>query len=272
MRCLSLDVGDKTVGVAVSDPLGFTAQGVKTIQRTSNKNDVKEIGDLISKYEISKLIIGLPKNMNGTEGERCGIVRKFAEKILAAYPDVEQIFWDERLSTVAAEKSLIAADVSRKKRKKVIDKMAAVYILQGYLDSLAFNREEKNLMAKEKNLIDEEIDFDEEFGDVVVEMTDEEGNSYFYTEEMIIPVGNDNYALLVEIKEHDHEHCDHHHEHEHEACGCGCEEGDVIIAKIVKDENGEDIYVEPTDEEFELVQKAYEEMMEEDFDDEEDVK
>ena len=136
MRCLSLDVGDKTVGVAVSDPLGLTAQGVKTIQRTSNKNDVKAIGELISEYEVTKLVIGLPKNMNGTEGERCEIVRKFATKILAAYPDVEQIFWDERLSTVAAEKSLIAADVSRKKRKKVIDKMAAVYILQGYLDSV----------------------------------------------------------------------------------------------------------------------------------------
>ena len=147
MRCLSLDVGDKTVGIAVSDPLGLTAQGVKTILRTSNKNDVKEIGDLISKYEISKLIIGLPKNMNGTEGERCEIVRKFAAKILAAYPDVEQIFWDERLSTVAAEKSLIAADVSRKKRKKVIDKMAAVYILQGYLDSCSI-RNEKILLEE----------------------------------------------------------------------------------------------------------------------------
>ena len=147
MRCLSLDVGDKTVGIAVSDPLGLTAQGVKTILRTSNKNDVKEIGDLISKYEVSKLIIGLPKNMNGTEGERCEIVRKFAAKILAAYPDVEQIFWDERLSTVAAEKSLIAADVSRKKRKKVIDKMAAVYILQGYLDSCSI-RNEKILLEE----------------------------------------------------------------------------------------------------------------------------
>lgn len=129
-------------------------------------------------------------------------------------------------------------------------------------------------MAKKKNIeenvIDEEIldeNFDDEdFGDVVVEMTDEDGNSYYYTEEMIIPVGDDNYALLVEI--HDHEHCDceeGEHEHEHEGCGCGCEDGDVIIAKIVTDENGEDIYVEPTDEEFELVQKAYEEMID-DFD------
>ncbi|MBQ7630175.1 MAG: Holliday junction resolvase RuvX [Selenomonadaceae bacterium] len=139
MRCLSLDVGDKTIGIAVSDPLGLTAQGVKTISRTSIKNDIKELGELIKEFEVDKLIIGLPKNMNGTEGERCEIVRKFAAKILAAYPEVEQIFWDERLSTVAAEKSLIAADVSRKKRKKIIDKMAAVYILQGYLDSVFTN-------------------------------------------------------------------------------------------------------------------------------------
>ena len=141
MRCLSLDVGDKTVGIAVSDPLGLTAQGVKTISRTSIKNDIKELGELIKEFEVDKLIIGLPKNMNGTEGERCEIVRKFAAKILAAYPEVEQIFWDERLSTVAAEKSLIAADVSRKKRKKIIDKMAAVYILQGYLDGLSIRNE-----------------------------------------------------------------------------------------------------------------------------------
>ena len=137
MRCLSLDVGDKTVGIAVSDPLGLTAQGVKTIRRTSIKNDFIELGNLISEYEVDTLVIGWPKNMNGTEGERCELVRNFAKKLKETFPTVRQIFWDERLSTVAAEKSLIAADVSRKKRKKVIDKMAAVYILQGYLDSLS---------------------------------------------------------------------------------------------------------------------------------------
>ena len=137
MRCLSLDIGDKTIGIAVSDPLGLTAQGIKTIRRTSNKTDLKELGELIAAYEVDTLVIGLPKHMNGTEGERCELVRKFAAKILDAYPEVKQIFWDERLSTVAAEKSLIAADVSRKKRRKVIDKMAAVYILQGYLDGVS---------------------------------------------------------------------------------------------------------------------------------------
>ncbi len=137
MRCLSLDVGDKTIGVAVSDPLGWTAQGVKTIQRISNKADIRELGNLISEYDATTLVIGLPKNMNGTEGERCELVRNFAAKIGEAYPKIKQVFWDERLSTVAMEKSLLEADLSRRKRKKVIDKMAAVYILQGYLDSLA---------------------------------------------------------------------------------------------------------------------------------------
>ena len=145
MRSLALDVGDKTIGIAASDPLGLTAQGVKTIRRTSIKNDLKELGEIISEFDAKILVIGLPKNMNGTEGERCEIVRDFAEKIKNHFPNLKQIFWDERLSTVAAEKFLIgAADVSRKKRKKVIDKMAAVYILQGFLDSKVGKEENFN--------------------------------------------------------------------------------------------------------------------------------
>ena len=136
MRALALDVGDKTIGVAAADLLGLTAQGITTIQRASNREDLRRLGEIIAQYDAEKIIVGLPKNMNGTEGERCEIVRKFAEKIAAAFPSVEIIFWDERLSTVAAEKFLVgSADVSRAKRKKVIDKLAAVYILQGWLDS-----------------------------------------------------------------------------------------------------------------------------------------
>ena len=135
MRALALDIGDKTIGVAASDLLCITAQGVETIRRTSDKNDLKRLSELVAQYEVTTFVIGLPKNMDGTEGTRCELVKKFASKICAAFPEVNQIFWDERLSTVAAAKNLIAADVSRKKRKKVIDKMAAVYILQGWLDS-----------------------------------------------------------------------------------------------------------------------------------------
>jgi len=136
VRALALDIGDKTIGVAASDLLGITAQGVETIRRTSNKDDLKRLGELLTQYEATTFVIGLPKNMDGSEGTRCELVKKFAAKICAAFPDVQQIFWDERLSTVAASRSLIEADLSRKKRKKVIDKMAAVYILQGWLDSV----------------------------------------------------------------------------------------------------------------------------------------
>ena len=123
-----MDVGDKTIGIAASDLLGLTAQGIKTIRRTSIKSDLAELGKIISELEVEVLVIGLPKNMNGTEGERCEVVRNFAEKVQKTFPTVRQVFWDERLL-------ISAADVSRQKRKKVIDKMAAVYILQGYLDS-----------------------------------------------------------------------------------------------------------------------------------------
>ena len=136
-RILGLDVGDRTVGVATSDLLLMTAQGVETIRRETLEKDLSRLDELMREYDAVRLVVGLPRNMNGTEGDRCEIVRAFAEEIKKALPEADIIFWDERLSTVAAAKSLIQADVSRKKRKKVIDKMAAVFILQGYLDSLA---------------------------------------------------------------------------------------------------------------------------------------
>jgi len=140
-RCLALDIGDKTIGMAISDLLGITAQGLDTIHRQSNKEDIKSLGKIINDYDIGVLVIGLPKNMNGTEGDRCQLVRDFAKKIGNVYPNLEINFWDERLSTVAAEKSLIEADISRRKRKKVIDKMAAVHILQGFLDGFRMRGE-----------------------------------------------------------------------------------------------------------------------------------
>lgn len=135
MRILALDVGDKTIGIAVSDELMFTAQGVETIRRTYLEKDLKRLQELMQEYQTDTLLVGMPKNMNGTIGPRGELVKVFAEDVVKQIPGTKIIFWDERLSTVAATKSLIAADVSRAKRKKVIDKMAAVFILQGYLDS-----------------------------------------------------------------------------------------------------------------------------------------
>ena len=133
-RYLSLDVGDATIGIAVSDPLGITAQGVETIRRKDLSVDLARLVELMELYETRSLVIGLPRHMNGDQGERCEVVRGFAEEITKAVPDVEIEFWDERLSTVAASRTLLEADLSRRKRRKVIDKMAAVFILQGYLD------------------------------------------------------------------------------------------------------------------------------------------
>ena len=137
MRILGLDVGDKTIGIAVSDELMFTAQGVETIRRTSLEKDLNRLQELMQEYDTDTLLVGMPKNMNGTIGPRGELVKVFSEQVKEVIPETKIIFWDERLSTVAATKSLIAADVSRAKRKKVIDKMAAVFILQGYLDSKA---------------------------------------------------------------------------------------------------------------------------------------
>ncbi len=136
MRILALDLGDKTIGVAASDLLLITAQGVEVIRRTSLARDLERLKQLVAEYEVQTILIGLPKNMNGTIGPRGETTKQFGEKVEQAFPGVKVVLWDERLSTVAAERSLIAANVSRAKRKQVIDKMAAVFILQGYLDSL----------------------------------------------------------------------------------------------------------------------------------------
>lgn len=139
MRIMSLDVGSRTIGIACSDALLMTAQGIETIRRTSFEKDFNRLQELIAEYEVHELVVGMPKNMNGTKGERAEKTEEFVEKMKEVI-DLPVTYWDERLSTVMAERQLIAADVSRKKRKSVIDKMAAVVILQGYLDRLQFNK------------------------------------------------------------------------------------------------------------------------------------
>ncbi|NGP43460.1 Holliday junction resolvase RuvX [Bacillaceae bacterium SIJ1] len=136
MRWLGLDVGTKTIGVAVSDELGFTAQGVETIPSGDEQPNVsiKRLKELIELYQPSQIIVGDPKNMNGSTGPRAESIHRFAERI-ERKTGLPVVLWDERLTTVSAEQTLISADVSRKKRKQVIDKIAAVFILQSYLDA-----------------------------------------------------------------------------------------------------------------------------------------
>ncbi|ASA97868.1 MULTISPECIES: Holliday junction resolvase RuvX [Anoxybacillus] len=135
MRILGLDFGTKTLGVAVSDELGWTAQGIETIRIDEENGEYgfDRLRQLIEQYAVEEIVIGFPKNMNGTIGPRGEATQRFAEQVKQTF-SLPVVLWDERLSTMAAERMLIAADVSRKKRKKVIDKMAAVMILQSYLD------------------------------------------------------------------------------------------------------------------------------------------
>lgn len=136
MRILGLDVGQRTIGIAVSDPLGYTAQGVTTIKRTKKTEDIKELQKICDEYKVDTLVIGLPKNMNGTIGFAGEKITEFAEMIKEEI-SIDIQFWDERLTTVAAHRAMIEGDLSRAKRKKIVDKIAAQYILQGYLDRLS---------------------------------------------------------------------------------------------------------------------------------------
>ncbi|MBU9672854.1 Holliday junction resolvase RuvX [Planococcus sp. CP5-4] len=136
MRTMGLDVGSKTIGVAISDALGWTAQGIETVKidEANGQFGLERLGELIQEYKVTEAVVGYPKNMNNSIGPRAEASEKFAALLKEGY-DIPVVLWDERLTTMAAEKMLISADVSRKNRKKVIDKMAAVMILQGYLDS-----------------------------------------------------------------------------------------------------------------------------------------
>ena len=133
-RVLGLDIGERRIGVSISDALGITAQGLETIQRSELENDINRIAEIANKWKVGKIVVGLPKNMNGTLGPQAEKIKEFIQ-CLKQKVAIEVVFWDERLTTVAAERTLLEGNVSRKKRKGVIDKVAANMILQGYLDS-----------------------------------------------------------------------------------------------------------------------------------------
>ena len=135
---MGLDFGSVTVGVAISDGLLLTAQGIEVIKRKEEnklRRTLARIEELVNEYEVSKIVLGLPKNMDNSEGERALKTRDFAA-MLERRTGLEVVMWDERLTTVAAHNVMLEADMSRAKREKVVDKVAATFILQGYLDSL----------------------------------------------------------------------------------------------------------------------------------------
>ncbi len=141
MRILGLDFGSKTVGVAVSDELMLTAQGLEIVRRQSpNKlrQTLARIEQIVTEYQVERIVLGYPKNMNNTEGERCEKTKEFAQMLEPHRASV--VLWDERLTTVAADRHMMESGIRRENRKQYVDEIAAVFILQGYLDSLAFQK------------------------------------------------------------------------------------------------------------------------------------
>ncbi|MFZ5443633.1 MAG: Holliday junction resolvase RuvX [Myxococcota bacterium] len=134
MRALGLDLGTKTIGLAVTDELGLTAQGLPTHERKGLRRDLEALKERVAEYSVDRFVIGLPLNMDGTEGPRAEVTRKFGTALGDA-TGLPVIYWDERLTTVAAQRALLEGDVSRKKRREVIDQVAAVLILQGWMDA-----------------------------------------------------------------------------------------------------------------------------------------
>lgn len=146
MRIMGLDFGSKTVGVAVSDPLGITAQGLEIIRRKEEnklRRTYVRIEELIVEYQVEEIVLGLPKNMNATEGERAELTREFKDS-LERRTGLSVTLWDERLTTVAADRAMMEAGIRREHRKDYVDMIAASLILQGYLDRRAQNKEETN--------------------------------------------------------------------------------------------------------------------------------
>lgn len=143
MRIMGLDFGSKTVGVAVSDALGITAQGVEIVRRKSPdklRQTLARIDELAREYGVEELVLGYPKNMNGTEGERCEKTKEFKE-LLEKRTGLPVALWDERLTTVAADRSMMEAGLRRDERKEYVDEIAAVFILQGYMAAKAHQSE-----------------------------------------------------------------------------------------------------------------------------------
>jgi putative Holliday junction resolvase len=135
MRVVGLDIGEKRIGIAISDELGYTAQGIKVLNRSGLDDDLEVIKKLMVEEKASGVVVGLPKNMDGSLGDAAQKVLSFAKKMEESL-SVPVILWDERWTTAEATRLLVDADISRNKRRKVVDKLAAVLILQGYLDSL----------------------------------------------------------------------------------------------------------------------------------------
>lgn len=215
-RIVALDVGDRRIGIAVSDPLGFTAQPIETYTRVGYGPDVRHIAGIAKQYDTNYILCGLPRNMDGSQGFQTEKVREFASKLEEQGFLVE--YYDERMTTILAEDVLLEANMRREDRKKKVDMIAATMILQSYLDAQAAQR-----AANEED--------EEEYDDGILEMVDEDGKVIRFYLSATIPYANETYVLLS---------CA-------EAAG-DIEQDESFIMRVLEDDEGNSCYQSLEDE------------------------
>jgi putative Holliday junction resolvase len=243
-RIMGLDLGDKRIGVAVSDETGLIAQAADVIHRRSAPEDLEAINRLAARWQIGRIVVGLPINMNATVGPQAKKTMRFVQR-LRQITAVPVDMWDERLTSQAAERLMIEHQVRRAERRQRVDALAAALILQGYLDHqrVALHREETH-MAEDKEFFDPAIPEDD---DEIITLTDEEGREHEFVVVDVIEVTDQEYAILLPIDTDEDE------------------EAEAVILRLEKDDDGDDILVDiESEEEWERVAQAYEELLDQD--------
>ena len=228
VRILCLDVGDARIGVAVSDALGLTAQSVETIFTKGVTRDLERVEELLLKYDTRRVLVGLPLNMDSSEGPQALKARSFGTELEKRGYEVRYL--DERLTTKSAARVLIEADMSRKKRKQYIDRLAACYILQTMLDSGGWREKEKSNENLEDREMTENDNMKMEPLDVVT-LIDEDGKEVEFEHLLTLEHNGKTYICLAPVNEEDEE------------------DDELVILRLETDENGEDAYVTIEDEE-----------------------
>lgn len=239
-RIMALDVGDKWIGVAVSDETGLLARGLDPIRRQRLAQDLDALARLVDAWHIEQIVVGLPLNMNATVGPQAQKTLSFVGHMKARF-DIPVQTWDERLTTQQAERILIQQDVRRERRKSVIDGLAAALILEAYLDHERMVRlREETHMADDKDL---EAGFAEE-EDEIITLTDDEGKEHEFVVVDVIEVNQKEYAILLPIDTEEDE------------------EAEAVILRLEKDADGDDVLADiESEEEWEQVAQAYEELL-----------
>ena len=255
-RILALDVGEKRIGVAVSDPLGWTAQGVETIFTRGAQRDVERIAELLAQYDTDRLVVGLPRSLSGETGPQAQRILAFAQLLTERGWQVR--YQDERLTTAQAHRTLIEGDVKRAQRKMVVDKLAATYILQSFLDAGGWI--EESIQPSRRNITDVPVwhlskqDAHNQKGgllmennnmemDNIIELVDENDNPISFEHIMTLQFKGEDYVLLAPVEPTE-----------------DMEEDEVLVLRIDNDDEGNEVYVSVDDDD--LVQQVFEKYLE----------